>query len=173
MKKKIFIFLSLIVLTGCSKTKTVFVCGDHLCVNKAEAEQYFEDNLSLEVKIIDKKKKSDIDLVELNLKKTEDGKKEISIFKKKNTNNKVKELTKFEKSKKKAEIKKKRKNKKEKLNNTKDENKKIVKKENTQNKDQQILNVCTILKECTIEQISKYLINEGKGKKFPDITIRE
>ena len=38
----------------------------HVCVNKAEAKQYFED-LSIEVKIITKKRQ-DIDLIELNLK---------------------------------------------------------------------------------------------------------
>ena len=27
------------------KPKTVFICGDHICVNKTEAKQYFEENL--------------------------------------------------------------------------------------------------------------------------------
>ena len=31
------------------------ICGDHICINKAEANQYFEDNLSIEVKIVEKK----------------------------------------------------------------------------------------------------------------------
>ena len=47
----------LFILVSCSKPKTVLICGDHICVNKAEAEQYFEENLTIEVKIIDKKKK--------------------------------------------------------------------------------------------------------------------
>ena len=42
------------------------ICGDHVCLNKTEAEQYFEENLSIEVKIIDKNKK-EFDLVEINL----------------------------------------------------------------------------------------------------------
>ena len=42
---------------SCSKQKTLLICGDHVCVNKAEAKQFFEENLTLEVKIIDKKKK--------------------------------------------------------------------------------------------------------------------
>ena len=37
------------------------------CINKKEAEQYFEDNLTLEVKIIDKKQSEKFNLVELNL----------------------------------------------------------------------------------------------------------
>ena len=43
---KIIIFISLFFfLNNCSKPKTVMICGDHICINKAEAEQYFEDNL--------------------------------------------------------------------------------------------------------------------------------
>ena len=40
-------------------------------------------------------------------------------------------------------------------------------------KNNEISDVCEVLKECSIDQISKYLIKEGKNKKFPDITIRE
>ena len=36
---KIIIYLfALIFLISCNKPKTVFLCGDHVCVNKAEAE---------------------------------------------------------------------------------------------------------------------------------------
>ena len=49
--------------SSCSKPKTVLICGDHICVNKAEAQQYFEENLTLEVKIIHKKNENQIDLV--------------------------------------------------------------------------------------------------------------
>ena len=53
--KFIIVILTLILLQNCSKHKTALICGDHLCVNKAEAEQYFEDNLTIEVKIVEKK----------------------------------------------------------------------------------------------------------------------
>ena len=66
--KKVLIILSFFFLHQCSKPKTVMICGDHVCINKTEAEQYFEENLSIEVKIIDKKKNEEVDLVELNLK---------------------------------------------------------------------------------------------------------
>ena len=33
--------------------------------------------------------------------------------------------------------------------------------------------ICQIIKECTIEGISKYLIKEGNKKSFPDITTRQ
>ena len=57
---KILFFFYFFFLTNCSKPKTVLICGDHVCVNKAEAEQYFEENLSLEVKILNKKRKKEI-----------------------------------------------------------------------------------------------------------------
>ena len=41
------------------------------------------------------------------------------------------------------------------------------------NKQQESLDVCQIIKECTIEGISKYLIKEGNKKSFPDITTRQ
>ena len=56
MKNFLFIFCCLLFIS-CSKPKTVLICGDHVCINKAEANQYFEENLSIEVKIIDKKVK--------------------------------------------------------------------------------------------------------------------
>ena len=33
--------------------------------------------------------------------------------------------------------------------------------------------VCTILKNCSIDEISKYLLELGKNKDFPDITKRQ
>ena len=67
------------LMSNCSKPKTVLICGDHVCINKAEANQYFEENLSIEVKILNKKIEDNIDLVQLNLKENKNKKKEISI----------------------------------------------------------------------------------------------
>ena len=64
--KLLLITISFFLLTSCNKPKTVLICGDHICINKKEAEQYFEENLSIELKIIDKKVNEEIDLVELN-----------------------------------------------------------------------------------------------------------
>ena len=88
--KIVILILSLLLLISCNKAKTVLICGVHVCVNKAEAEQYFEDNLSLEVRLIDKKKSDKINLVELNMKKNLRGEKEIKIFKKKEKKEKIK-----------------------------------------------------------------------------------
>ena len=103
MKKLLFFFLVL-SMYGCNKPKTVLICGDHVCVNKAEAEQYFEENLTLEVKIIDKKRSKEDNLVEINLNSNSSGKKEVSIFNKKQTSKKLKELSNLEIKRKKLRI---------------------------------------------------------------------
>ena len=91
--KIINLFILILFLSNCSKPKTVLICGDHICINKNEARQYFEENLSIEVKIINKETDKDIDLVELNLEKNKNGQKEVSIYSKKNTNEKLKTLS--------------------------------------------------------------------------------
>ena len=35
------------------------------------------------------------------------------------------------------------------------------------------VDVCSIIVKCNIEEISKYLLSDGKKKSFPDITTRE
>ena len=161
------LFYSLIIffITSCSKPKTVLICGDHICVNKAEADKYFEENLSIEVKIIDNKDKKSFDLVELNLNKNSDGKELVSISKKEKTSESLKDLTKKEKKEIRDDIKfnKKRKKFAKKI---------IVRKHVTDNKDN-IVDICTILKKCNIDEISKFLIKQGKKKNFPNINVRE
>ncbi len=184
MKKFLFIVL-ILTLYGCNKPKTVLICGDHVCVNKAEAEQYFEENLTLEVKIIDKKKSREINLVEINLESNKEGKKEVSIFNKKQTNKKLKELSNIEIKKKKIEVKKRKKIEEKKIKEKKQAKlKKVKKKSKSQtniSRSKEVVNktsdkitdICTILQKCSIEEISEYLVKQGKGKKFPDITTRE
>tara|TARA_Y100000816_G_C25888521_1_gene463538 strand:+ start:206 stop:760 length:555 start_codon:yes stop_codon:yes gene_type:complete len=183
--KNILFIISIFLLASCSKTKTVLICGDHVCINKKEAEQYFEDNLSLEVKIIDKKKQNKIDLVELNLKTNENNVKKVSITEKKETNKNIKILSNNEIKEKKMELKKREKI--AKLENLKKKKTKVLKDKIEKNKEiklikvrktkdkseKQIVDVCTILEKCNIEEISKYLIEIGKKKGFPDITLRE
>ena len=79
--KKIILILFFFLIYGCNKPKTVLICGDHQCINNAEAKQYFEENLTLEVKIINQNKKVETDLVELNL-KANSQKRKINISKK-------------------------------------------------------------------------------------------
>ena len=186
--RNLILFLIIIFVCGCSKPKVVLICGDHVCINKTEAEQYFEDNLTLEVKVIDKKDQKNIDLVELNLKSNSKGEKKISILNKDKTREKIKVLSNDEIEIKKAELKKRKKtnNKKTKI---KKDNKQVKlerpkKKEKTLDRrkkvkkivnkpSEKISDICTILEKCSIDEISKYLVKQGKEKKFPDITIRE
>ena len=96
----------------------------------------------------------------------------VNIKKKEKTNQKVKPLSQKEIK----EIKKRIKDKK---------NQKVVKKEKNIKKVKDIENnlkkvsksrnkvdVCELIEQCTIEEISKYLIKMGKKKGFPDITFR-
>ena len=53
----ILIFLLILFINGCSKPKAILICGDHVCINKDEAQQFFEENMSIEVKIVDPKEK--------------------------------------------------------------------------------------------------------------------
>ena len=181
--KYIILFILTIFVTSCSKPKTVLICGDHICINKAEAKQYFENNLTLEVKVIDSKAKSEVDLVELNL-KNNNGKKEISISPKSKTNEKLKTLSndQIDKIKRNLKDKKKQKrvakkiieteNKVKKENKVKSINKEIIKND-VNKKNNEAVDVCTIIEKCSIEEISKYLLKQGKKKSFPDITERQ
>ena len=185
---RILLILIFFFFSNCSKPKTVLICGDHVCVNKAEANQFFEENLSIEVKIINKKADKKIDLIELNLSDNNSKKREVKVFKKDETNKKLKKLSKEEIENIKKNIKKQNENNKIakkiiKKNDDTNENKviKIQKKENRDSffsknnvdkRKKEVVDVCTIIKKCNIEEITKYLLNEGKNKEYPDITKR-
>ena len=184
-----YLIFVLLILTSCNKPKSVLICGDHICVNNSEAKQYFEENLSIEVKIIDQKKKSEIDLVQLNLTQPASDKRKISIKRKENTNQEIKVLSKKEIKKIKTKIKKnKSKNETVKKTIKRDSSRKLRVstisknekkiKENKINKkikgnQNHIIDICTVLEKCSIEEISNYLIKQGKNREYPDITTRE
>ena len=187
--KFIFVISIFFLLVSCSKPKTVLICGDHVCINKTEAEQFFEENLTIEVKILDKKMKENVDLVELNLRDNAKGPKSISITSKKSNNKRLKTLSNKEITKIKEKIKNRSKEKKftskKNVNNNKTtKNIKINEKKNN-NKDKElsinnvnkkkidVADICTILEKCSIDEISKYLLKKGKNKDFPDITQRQ
>ena len=158
MKNIILVFL-LSLFLSCSKNKTVMICGDHVCVNKGEANQYFEENLSLEVKILDKKNEQ-IDLAQLNLANKDTNNRRVFIeknlkqMKVKLLSNKIKKLRKCKKKKKFKKINKR--------NKFKFKNSAYT----------QSIDVCKIIEKCNIEEISKYLINEGNKKDFPNISVK-
>ena len=154
------------------------ICGDHVCINKLEAKQYFEENLSIEVKILNQDKNKEEDLVQLNLDNSFENKRKISIKKKENTEKSIKTLSKNEIKDIKNKIAKKNK-----INRTKKDKlsvKSEIKIDNTNKKSfkvnkniYEVVDVCTIIEKCSIEEISKYLIDQGNQRDYPDITIIE
>ena len=183
--KFIILICSILFLANCSKPKTVLICGDHVCVNKTEAEQYFQENLSIEVKVVDKKVKNEIDLVELNLKENKNGKKRIIILSKEKTKKDLKILSNKEITQIKKDIKDKNKEKrivrkvkikKQKVTNEDKKNSEINSKilgSDVIQVRKDIVDVCSILEKCNIDEISKYLLKLGEKKDFPDITKRQ
>ena len=188
MRLTIVLIFTLFFTSNCSKPRAVLICGDHICINKAEANQYFEENLSIEVKLIDKKKLPTIDLIELNLRENNTGDKAINVNSKENTKKEVKALTSFEINEIKKNIKKKKnKNKIKKKTKMKNKKKEVmnIKEKKTITKNNEIahkdvnkkgiknLDVCTVIENCSIDEISKYLLKQGQKNKFPDITTRQ
>ena len=191
-----YFFLLFFFVIGCSKPTTMLICGDHECINKKEAQLYFEENLSLEVRVIDKNIKKTYDLIELNLNEI-GSKKQIAVTEKKISDFKIKKLSKEEKIKKRNEINlktkqaklKKKKNKvlKKKVENSKlsketakknstilkkdieKKNNLFDKKKKNNEMNYKISDVCLILDKCDIDEITNYLIKKGNEKKFPDI----
>ena len=79
------LFIYFFILVSCTtisdnKVKKVYICGDHECANKKEINDYFENNISIEIYTLSKssKKDKDFDLVELNM-SNEDKKNLVSV----------------------------------------------------------------------------------------------
>ena len=173
------IFILFFFILSCAKQKSILICGDHECINKAEAKQYFEENLTIEVQIISNKNKSTFDLVDLNI---EGEKPDIKVFKKKNKKI-VKKLSKNEIKIKKVELKK---NKKKSNLKVKTVKKKTLNKKNktfeenikpetvtSYKSNNNSLDICLQLKKCDIDSITRYLINKSNEKDFPNISVRK
>ena len=163
------------LLIGCTKPKTVLICGDHICVNKKEAKQYFEENLSLEVKILNKDNRKNFDLVELNLRENFKKDKKVFVKKKNKTKKIIKELSHKEIKVIKSKINNKEKNKKKVkiINKERKLKNKVDKKKIVNNVIDNEIDICTIIDKCSIDEISKYLTKEGNKKGYPDISIKK
>jgi len=62
---KYYYFCIFLIVVSCTTVKKTYVCGDHICLDKKEFNEYFAENLIIEVQILKSKKKS-INLVQLN-----------------------------------------------------------------------------------------------------------
>ncbi len=184
---KYFLIIIFLLSLSCTPKKQVYICGDRECVNKKEAKRYFEENLSFEVKIIEKKKKDYIDLVHQNkrsgekkiIPKEKDNNKDYLSKSEKKAAKKYAKLKEKEnkKAKKKAlklAKKKERENKKKivKLKKNKKMLKKKIKKENISNKIKLIKNsdFCLTNKKCDIDEIAEHFNQVGSKKPYPNIS---
>ena len=103
--KYIYLFILLFSIS-CSTTKNVYICGDRTCADKNEFNEYFENNLLIEIVIdLPNKKNKNIDLVELNTINSENVKKD-SFFSSTYKKSAIKKQKKIKKKEEKARLKK-------------------------------------------------------------------
>ena len=154
-----YLFFLIFFLAHCSsiigdKTQKIYICGDHECADKKEMNNYFKNNISIEVYTLSDSSKKDYDLVELNMTK-EDKNKIVS---------KEIERKKFKESlKKRPKVEKVKVNKGEKITRTK---KRINKPKVT------LVRICKDIQECDIDDVANKIFKTGNEKKFPDLTIK-
>jgi hypothetical protein len=122
---KIFYFFLFLTLLSCNNlSKKKYVCGDHLCIDKKEFNEYFSKNLTMEVLSTNKNKKQSVDLVKLNTDSLSlKSQKEISA----NEDKFLKEIEKEKLKTKKTKLLKEKKNKKIQKKITTSKNKQITK----------------------------------------------
>ena len=149
-----FIIVSCTTISD-SKVKKIYICGDHECANKKEMNDYFENNISIEIYTLSKssKRDKDFDLVELNM-SNEDKKNLVSVdVQKKQIRDKIKKRNKISK-----------------LNIKKGENNIVNRKKKNRPKIA-LVRLCKDLQECDIDNVAKIIIKKGNEKKYPDLTI--
>ncbi len=149
------------ILASCStfsssQVKKVYICGDHECKNKKEINEYFENNISIEIYTLSRssKKDKDFDLVELNI-SNEDKKKLVSVdVQEKQIRDKIKKRNKISK-----------------LNIKKGENI-IVNRQRKNRPKVTLVRICKNLQECDIDNVAKIIFKKGNEKKFPDLSVK-
>ena len=171
---KFYLFIFIIFL-GCSNSNRVYICGDHPCKNKKEMNDYFKNNISIEVYVVESKKRNR-DLVEMNLTKE----KEKGIENKKDKDfaflkERKEKPIKAQKKQKPSKLKLKVENNRSKKTKQGENDKKLNLSKKTfaykKSKTTKIVHLCKSIKECDIDVISKKINDLGKDKSFPDITF--
>ena len=154
-----YLFFLFFFLNHCSsitgdKTQKIYICGDHECADKKEINNYFKNNISIEVYTLSDSTKKDYDLVELNM--TKEDKNEIVS-------------TEIKRKKLKESLKKRPKVEKVKVN--KGEN--ITEAKVRINKPKIVLvRICKDIQECDIDEVANKIFKIGNEKKFPDLTVK-
>ena len=154
-----YLFFLFFFLAHCSsitgdKTQKIYICGDRECADKKEINNYFKNNISIEVYTLSDSPKKDYDLVELNMTK-EDKNKIVS------TEIKRKKLK--ERLKKRPKVKKVKVNKGEIIDGKK---RRIDKPKIT------LVRICKDIQECDIDEVANKIFKIGNEKKFPNLTIK-
>jgi len=178
---RILFLLLLFILTACF-SRNVYMCGNRECIDRKEANEYFNKNLSIEV--ISKKKIADkkLDLIKVNteFKSSNNQTKNLFSLKKK----KSKKINKISDSKKDVVLKfrkiknKKKKIKIKKVNKEDSIFRKLFKndiKKNSLNKQvdtNKINSNCKVLEKCDINEISELIVKESKLKNYPNISSK-
>ena len=175
--KKIYLII-FVLLVSCSSTKKVYICGDHECKNKSEKEDYFKNNISLEVYILENKKdiEKNQDLVKLNTNienKQNIKKKNLNFLEKRKIQSKKNPTSEKPikmKLKSDSKVDKNMPVKKHQLNNDKLKfnNEKLT---FTTRNTTKVIHMCKNLNECDIDVISKKINNLGKQKNYPKISF--
>ena len=155
------LFIFFFILVGCttisdSKVKKIYICGDHECANKKEMNDYFKNNISIEIYTLSKSsnRDKDYDLVELNM-SNEDKKNLVSVdVQKKQIRDKIKKRNKISK-----------------LNIKKGENI-IVNRQRKNRPKVTLVRICKNLQECDIDNVAKIIFKKGNEKKFPDLSVK-
>ena len=148
-----YLFFLIFFLTHCSsifgdKTQKIYICGDHECVDKKEINDYFKNNISIEVYTLSDSPKKNYDLVELNM--TNESKNKI-------VSTEIKRK-KFEESlKKRPKVEKVKVNKGEKITRTKS---KTIKPKIT------LVKICKDIQECDIDEVANKIFKIGNEKNF-------
>ena len=156
MRYLIFLFLFIIncsTLTG-EKTQKIYICGDHECANKKEMNDYFNNNISIEVYTLSNVSKRNYDLVEQNMSKEVKNKIVSTEVKRKKLEESLAKRSKFEK-----------------IKTNKVENNIKIKK--TINKPKiTLVRICKDILECDIDKVAKEIFEIGNAKKYPDLTVK-
>ena len=155
-----FFVIFFFFIVGCNslssdKTSKIYICGDHECANKKEINDYFKNNISIEVYSItsSSRKDKDYDLVELNM--SNDEKDEIITLASRKKD--IKEDLKKRKKITKTEI-----NKGEVISQIKKSKKK---------RKVTLVRICKNMQECDIDEVAKTLFKEANKKKYPNLII--
>ncbi len=176
---KIILFLFLFLLLNCASSNEVYMCGEYICKNKKEFNEFFKQNISVEVFNPKTKQKNEIDLVSENLnnKKSPQSKKSkiFDIITAKKEERKIKKAAIKRRNLEKEKIKKIKKNKIKQVKVIKKQNnneKKLnsIKKKNIIKKN--TISRCPIIEDCDIDQVSDEILKTSREKDFPNITVR-